>query len=162
MKFLFPSRDRQGAVALWQRNKQRFLSLLSHGMSPHAIALSVALGFVLGVFPILGCPTILCGLAAIMLRLNLPAVQFVNYLVYPLQIALLLPFIRLGERLFHTPAAAVHNHTLLALSGLATYALHTVAAWFCVCLPAGVALYCFLAWFLRRSGVSGLKSALRF
>jgi hypothetical protein len=51
---------------------------------------------------------------------------------------------------------------LLALSSLATYALHTVTAWFCVCLPAGIALYCFLAWFLRRSGVRGLKSALRF
>jgi hypothetical protein len=71
------------------------------------------------------------------------------------------PFIRLGEHLFHSPAAVAHTNTLLALSGLATSALHTVAAWFCVCLPAGVMLYCFLAWFLHRSGCSRLQSALR-
>ena len=145
----------------WAIPRQRLFGLLSQGMSPHAIALSVALGFALGVFPIFGCPTILCGLAAIALRLNLPAVQLVNYLVYPLQIALLVPFIRLGEHLFHTPAAVVHANALLALSGLATSALHTVAAWFCVCLPAGIMLYCFLAWFLHRSGASRLKRALR-
>jgi hypothetical protein len=39
---------------------------------------------VLGVFPAPGCPTLLCALAALVLRLNPPAIQLVNYFVYPL------------------------------------------------------------------------------
>jgi hypothetical protein len=55
------------------------------------------------VFPALGWSTALCAIAAIALRLNLPAIQAVNYFVYPAQIALLAPFFRWGEKLFRTP-----------------------------------------------------------
>ena len=48
----------------------------------------------------LGITTLLCTLAAFLFRLNLPAIQLVNYFVYPLQLALLIPFIRAGEWLF--------------------------------------------------------------
>ena len=55
---------------------------------------------VLGAFPVYGCPTILCGLAAVALRLNLPALQLVNQMATPVQIALLLPFSRTGSWIF--------------------------------------------------------------
>ena len=87
--------------AFWkQRVAGPLVDLLSQGMAAEAIALSVALGLVLGVFPIFGFPTLFCTLAAAALRLNLPAIQCVNYLAYPLQFALLIPFIRLGDWLF--------------------------------------------------------------
>ena len=79
------------------------LDLLRQGVSPGKIALSLALGVALGVFPVLGSTTTLCALAAFALQLNLPAIQIVNYFVYPLQIALLIPFFRLGEKLFRAP-----------------------------------------------------------
>ena len=63
------------------RLMQSLRDLALRGMSPEAMALSIALGFVLGVFPVPGCPTLLCALAALALRLNGPAVQAVNYLV---------------------------------------------------------------------------------
>ena len=75
------------------------INLLRQGITPEKIALSLAIGICLGVFPLLGSTTILCTLAAILFRLNLPAIQLVNYFVYPLQLALLIPFIRLGEAL---------------------------------------------------------------
>jgi len=77
--------------------------LLRQGITPEKIALSLAIGICLGVFPVIGSTTILCTLAAIVFRLNLPAIQLVNYLVYPLQLALLIPFIRFGEVLFRVP-----------------------------------------------------------
>src|SRR5713226_7341076 len=79
------------------------LDLLRQGVTPEKIALSIALGVALGVFPVLGSTTALCALAALVLRLNLPAIQVVNYFVYPLQIALLIPFFRMGEWLFRSP-----------------------------------------------------------
>jgi hypothetical protein len=75
------------------------IAQLQQGMTPRKIALTIALGALLGVFPILGTTTLLCTLAAIVLRLNQPIIQGVNFLVYPLQLALLIPFYRTGEYL---------------------------------------------------------------
>jgi len=54
--------------------------------------------------------------AALVFRLNLAAVQLVNFLVYPLWFALLLPFVRVGERLFGVPPLAMTGSQMLALA----------------------------------------------
>jgi hypothetical protein len=87
----------------YQKLILRIIDLLRQGITPEKIALSLAFGIGLGVFPVLGSTTILCALAAILFRLNLPAVQLVNYVVYPLQLALLIPFVRFGQILFRSP-----------------------------------------------------------
>lgn len=76
------------------------LAQLKQGITPEKIALTLALGGTIGIFPILGSTMLLCGLVGVWLRLNQPMIQLVNYLVYPLQIALLIPFYRAGEKLF--------------------------------------------------------------
>ena len=76
---------------------------LRQGITPEKISLTIALGLVLGVFPILGATTILCGLAAVRLGLNQPIIQLVNYVAYPLQLLALIPFYRAGETLFRQP-----------------------------------------------------------
>jgi hypothetical protein len=83
---------------------------LRQGITPEQIALTLALATVLGIFPILGATTILCGTAALLLRLNQPLIQAANYLLTPLHLALLLPFYRAGETLFsneHVPIFSV-------------------------------------------------------
>ena len=77
--------------------------LLGEGMSSGKISLSIALGVALGIFPVLGSTTLLCAIAALILRLNLPTIQVVNYLVYPLQLILLAPFYGVGGWLFRDP-----------------------------------------------------------
>jgi uncharacterized protein (DUF2062 family) len=112
------------------------------------LALSVGLALVLGVFPMYGCPTLLCAAAAIVLRLNLPAMQLVNALATPLQLALLMPFHRLGDLLLPAAGAAdprvpagVHSEAWRFLDGIWTLAVHAIAGWFCVCAPLGILLY---------------------
>ncbi len=130
---------------------------LSSGISPETLALSIAFGFALGLFPILGCPTLLCVFAAVALKLNAPAVQLMNYLVYPLQLALIAPFTQIGRQLLpwrHAVAmprlsAILHGGFSHAMSALAGAAGHAVAGWFCVCAPAGALLYLLLAGYLR-------------
>ncbi len=78
------------------------IELLRQGITPEKIALSIALGAALGVFPVLGSTTLLCAAAAVVLRLNLPAIQLVNYLMYPLQLILFLPFLQAGSRITRT------------------------------------------------------------
>ena len=72
-------------------------ALLGQGHTPERVALSVALGITLGLFPIFGTTTLLCVAAAVALRLNHPAIQITNQLMYPLQIPLIIVFVRLGE-----------------------------------------------------------------
>jgi uncharacterized protein (DUF2062 family) len=132
-------------------------------MPVEAIALCVAVGLVLGVCPVYGCPTILCALAAILFRVNLPAIQFVNYLASPLQLILLVPFVRLGGWLFRGDpgSAAIHRGDALQQAyAVVTAGLHAIVAWFCVCAPAGLLLYVFLVCILRRKETKRLCPTL--
>ena len=84
-----------------QKLKDLLKSLLLEGLTPGRLALTIAVGIALGVFPVLGSTTLLCALAAFALRLNHPAIQLANYAVYPLQLLLLAPFYGAGLWLFN-------------------------------------------------------------
>jgi uncharacterized protein (DUF2062 family) len=130
------------------------LELLRQGTSPEKLALSLALGFVLGVFPAIGWSTTLCALIAFLWKLNLPAIQLANYFIYPAQIALLLPLFRLGEKLFHAPHLPLsvtqifqlaHTNLWDAIELLWSTTWHAILVWallapFCVTVLYGVLL----------------------
>jgi uncharacterized protein (DUF2062 family) len=79
------------------------VSLLAQGLTPERLALSLALGLVLGLFPIVGATTLLCVAAGFAFRLNHVGLQLANHLAYPLQLPLILAFVRLGERAVGAP-----------------------------------------------------------
>jgi uncharacterized protein (DUF2062 family) len=79
------------------------LDLLRQGATPEKVAAAIAVGSILGVFPVLGSTTLLCTLAALGLGLNLPLIQLVNCVVYPLQLILLIPMLQGGQQLFGGP-----------------------------------------------------------
>ena len=135
------------------------LDLLKQGVTPEKLALSLALGAVLGVFPALGWTTMLCAIAAFALGLNLPAIQIVNYFVYPLQIALLIPFFRLGEKLFRAPHlpisvsqiyAMAHANLWGAIKFLWSTTWHAIVVWALLAPLVTTAVYFTLTPLLRR------------
>lgn len=138
---------------------QPLLNLLRQGVTPEKLALSLALGIVLGIFPVLGSTTALCAVAAVALGLNLPAIQVVNLFVYPLQIVFLIPFYELGEKLFraqHLPLsvpqiyAMIHVNMWNAIRTLWTTTWHGIIVW-CLSAPVFAALaYAVLAPLFRR------------
>lgn len=126
------------------------LGLLRQGITAERIALGMAVGIVIGIFPVIGSTTLLCTLAAVALRLNLPAVQLVNYLVYPLQIALLIPFFQFGAWLFNVEPLPLSASQLIAMfqadfwdaiRQLWDTTMRAIAAWGLICLPAATILY---------------------
>jgi uncharacterized protein (DUF2062 family) len=136
------------------------LDLLRQGVTPEKIALSVALGAALGVFPALGWSTALCAIAAILLRLNLPAIQLVNYFVYPAQIALLVPFFQWGEKLFRAPHFPIsvpqiyslfHAGAWTAIELLWTTIWHAIVVWGMLAPVFIGLLYAILLPLLRRA-----------
>jgi uncharacterized protein (DUF2062 family) len=64
--------------------------------------LTLAIGLILGLFPIFGATTTLCVLAALWLRLNQPVILLVNWISAPLQLPGMYLFVRVGERLTHS------------------------------------------------------------
>lgn len=135
--------------------------LLRHGVTPEKLAMSIALGVALGVFPMLGSTTALCALAALIFRLNLPAIQIVNYFVYPAQIALLLPFFRLGEKLFGAPHLPLSLTQLISmvrrsywgsLHFLWVSTWHAMVAWCLLALAFAPLAYVVLLPLLRGMG----------
>jgi hypothetical protein len=93
----------------------------------------------------LGTTTLLCVGAAFAFRLNQPAMQLVNYLAYPLQLALLIPFIRLGERLFGVAAMPLSLSAMLGALKVDTFGTialfwsriwHACVVWALLVLPA--------------------------
>ena len=86
------------AKSFWRRRVlDVILAQLKQGITPQKISLTLALGMALGIFPILGATTLLCFLFGLWLKLNQPIIQVVNYLIYPLQLVLILVFVRIGE-----------------------------------------------------------------
>jgi uncharacterized protein (DUF2062 family) len=82
---------------LKKRLVEPLLNLLRQGLAPRDLALCVALGVGVGLFPVLGVSTPALTVLALTLRLNLAAIQLVSYAIAPLQLALIIPFMRLGE-----------------------------------------------------------------
>ena len=130
---------------------------LRQGISPRRLALTLALGLAIGCIPVVGIPTAVCAALAIALRLNLPAIQAANYAVMPLQLLLIVPFVRLGGWLFasgHNQAprasALLHASPLDLLAQLGGLAGHAMLAWLLIAVPAVALLTATFTLLLRR------------
>jgi len=77
------------------------LDFLKQGISPRELALAIVIGFAVGTFPMLGVTTIICAALAVVLKLNMVVIQLINYFVYPLQLVLFVPFIKVGGIIFN-------------------------------------------------------------
>jgi len=137
--------------------KRKAVEWLRQGVSPRRLALTLSLGFAIGCIPVVGIPTALCVLLALALRLNLLIIQAANYVVWPLQMVLIVPLTRLGGWLLAsgpskaTKASAVlHISPFDLFSQLSLLAGHAMVAWLVIAVPAVVLMTFTLTVLLRR------------
>jgi uncharacterized protein (DUF2062 family) len=130
---------------------------LRQGITPRRLALTLSLGIAVGCIPVVGIPTAVCAGLALALRLNLPAIQAANYAVMPLQIALIVPFVRLGRWLFAfgprqslAAGSLLHSSPLTAVSQLGGMAGQALLAWLLIAVPAVALMTATLTVALRR------------
>lgn len=94
--------------SFWQRRLvDPILRQLTQGISVEKIALTLAVGSALALFPILGTTTMLCLIIGIMLRLNQPLIQLVNGLCTLPHLLVIYGLLRMGEFLFGMPPTHV-------------------------------------------------------
>lgn len=85
----------------WQRRvRDPIVAQLTQGITPEKIALTVAVGSAVALFPILGTTTLLCFLVALILKLNQPITQLINQALWPVHVPAIFLCVRLGERVF--------------------------------------------------------------
>ena len=137
--------------------KRNAMLWLSQGISPRRLALTLALGFAIGCIPVIGIPTVLCATVALALRLNLPAIQAANYAAMPLQLALIVPFMRLGRWLVSAgpsriaiPRSLIDIRTLDLATHMSKMAGQALLAWLLVAIPAVALMTATLTLMLRR------------
>ena len=93
----------RGSELFGRHIAQPLAGQLRRGVTPTRLAWSIALGMCLSLLPVPGTTTALCAIAAYALGLNPVAIQVANFAAAPIQLALFLPFIQLGQRLFRGP-----------------------------------------------------------
>ncbi|MGV7224925.1 MAG: DUF2062 domain-containing protein [Nitrospinales bacterium] len=139
------------------------IDFLKQGLSPTKLALVIALGMVISVFPIVGTTTLLCTVVALVFRLNLPAIQVANYIAFPLQIILFFPFLRIGERISGISLSGVSESTLIsafnggffqAISDLSQYLVFACFGWALASIPLFFILYFIFRVIFNRLGKS--------
>lgn len=136
------------------------IGLLKQGITPEKLALTVALGSLLGTIPVLGTTTFLCTVAALSLRLNLPAIYLVNYAVYPLQLAFFIPFIKIGSAIIGGPEVTITVAEIIHLADENFFEMmHTlwlanlfgIIVWLALGIPISFIIYFVFLYIFRRA-----------
>lgn len=91
----------EGPRGFWrQRIVLPLGGLLHQGLEPEQLAKGLACGLTMGILPLPWGITPLCVLIAWRWRLNQVVVQIGNFLAWPLQLGLFIPFFKMGSYLF--------------------------------------------------------------
>jgi uncharacterized protein (DUF2062 family) len=128
---------------IYRRGVLPILALLRMGATPRRLAWSIAAGLLIGINPLVGTTTVLCLGAAFSFRLNVVASQIANHAMFPLELVLVVPFIRLGSRVFHTAAMPLSPGLFLHAARTAPLALTRQVwlwEWHALVLWAGISI----------------------
>ncbi len=135
---------------LYKKILQPLIQLLQQGVTVEKLSWSLAAGITLGSIPLLGITSTLCFITAIVFRLNHVAIQIANYIAYPIQFALIIPFLHLGNILFGYKEMDLNLSEMLVEFQIDPYiffekyvglALRTTVAWALVASISVILLY---------------------
>lgn len=148
---------------VFKKIHELFKKFLKQGLTPHKISLAVVIGVSMAIIPFLGINTALLTLIAFTLRLNLALIQSVNLALWPLQIALFIPFAKLGTFIFKNnciPLTFEQFYLMCKTDFLKTllYSWKTIVlalgAWLMVITPVAIIFYFVLTYLLKRMNIA--------
>ena len=125
--------------SFWQRRLVAPLrAQLTQGVTPDRLALTVAVGTACSLLPFFGFTWLMNLGVGIALRLNQPIVQTLNQLLGPLQLVLILAYVRAGEFIWRADPMPLSIPTLVSAFGADPWAflqrfgltgVHAATAW---------------------------------
>jgi uncharacterized protein (DUF2062 family) len=144
---------------VYRRGVLPILALLRMGATPRTLAWSIAAGLLIGINPLLGTTTLLCLAVTSCFRLNLVAAQIANHSMVPVELGLVIPFIRLGARVFRTAPmpltprvflTAARTTPLTLIRQLWLWEWHALIVWAAISVVAAPSIAVALTPLLRR------------
>ncbi len=135
------------------------MDLLKQGITPEMLAISIVLGFFIGIIPFVGVSTAICAFLALIFRLNIVAIQIANYAAYPLQLILFIPFIKAGESVFGYTSTSLSINEIVklfqesfieAVKILWLANIQGLLIWVIISLPMGLISYSIFILILRK------------
>jgi uncharacterized protein (DUF2062 family) len=83
-----------------RRVRVPLIALLTQGLTPDRISLTLGVGAACSMFPLLGFSSLLNLAVGLWLRLNQPILQILNQALGPLHLVMIIAYVRLGEWLW--------------------------------------------------------------
>jgi uncharacterized protein (DUF2062 family) len=140
--------------------KAKTTALLKQGLTPKELSQSIIVSGLISTIPILGVSTFMITTVSLKRKLNFPVMISLSYLMWPIQIFLIIPFIRVGEFIFSVPR---NHHTVeeiissfqssffQTLSQLSLALLCGLGGWLLTAVPIAVGIYGVSLLFFKRN-----------
>ncbi len=119
-------------------------------MTPKELIQSVIVSGLISIIPILGVSTFMITTISLKSKLNFPLMIALSYLMWPVQILMIIPFIRIGEFIFSISPnhytveeiiSSFQNSFFQTLSHLSFELLCGLGGWFFTAVPVAVGIY---------------------
>ena len=130
--------------------KEKITTHLKQGLTPRELCQSIIVSGLISTIPILGVGTIMLTAVSLKRKLNLPIMISFGYLLWPIQILLIIPFIRVGEFIFSVPRnhygveeiiSSFQSSFFQTLSQLSFELLCGLAGWLVTAVPIATGIY---------------------
>ena len=138
--------------------KDKTTALLKQGLTPKQLTQSIIVSGLISTIPILGVSTFMITTVSLKRKLNLPVMISLSYLMWPVQILLIIPFIRVGEFIFSVPRnhhtaeeiiRSFQNSFFQTLSHLSFELLCGLGGWLLTAVPIAMGIYWVSLLFLK-------------
>ena len=144
--------------AKFYKVKDKTTALLKQGLTPKELIQSVIVSGLISIIPILGVSTFMITTISLKSKLNFPLMIALSYLMWPVQILMIIPFIRIGEFIFSISPnhytveeiiSSFQNSFFQTLSRLSFELLCGLGGWFFTAVPVAVGVYLVSLLFLK-------------
>ena len=130
--------------------KTKIIALFKQGLTPVELTQSIIVSGLISTIPILGVSTFLLTALSLKRKLNLPIMIAQSYIMWPIQVVMIIPFINIGEFIFSVPKtnhsaqeiiASFQNSFFATLSHLSFELLCGFGGWLLTAVPFSAGLY---------------------
>jgi uncharacterized protein (DUF2062 family) len=130
--------------------KIKITALFKQGLTPIELTQSIIISTLISIIPILGLTTLLLTALSLKRNLNLPIMIAQSFIMWPVQIVMIVPFINIGEFIFSIPKtnhsaqeiiASFQNSFFATLSHLFFELLCGFGGWLLTAVPFSIVLY---------------------
>ena len=130
--------------------KDKITALFMQGLTPKELTQSIIVSGLIAIIPVLGVSTFMITTVSLKWKLNLPVMIALSYLMWPVQILMIIPFIRIGEFIFSVPpnhytvaeiVNSFQNSFFQTLGRLSFELLCGLGGWFFTAIPVAIGVY---------------------